>query len=29
MYPLKVIGDCAPEHTGTIKITFLPDKEIF
>nr|WP_303004077.1 DNA topoisomerase (ATP-hydrolyzing) subunit B [uncultured Blautia sp.] len=28
MYPLKVIGDCAPEHTGT-KVTFLPDKEIF
>lgn len=28
MYPLKVIGDCAPEHTGT-KVTFFPDKEIF
>ena len=28
MYPLKVIGDCAPEHTGT-KVTFLPDKDIF
>ena len=28
MYPLKVIGDCAPEHTGT-KVTFLPDEEIF
>ncbi len=28
MYPLKVIGDCAPEHTGTT-VTFLPDKEIF
>ena len=28
MYPLKVIGDCAPEHTGT-KVTFLPDEETF
>ena len=28
MYPLKEIGVCAPEETGT-KVTFLPDKEIF
>ena len=27
-YPLKVIGDCEAEKTGT-KITFLPDPEIF
>lgn len=27
-YPLKVIGDCEMEKTGT-KITFLPDPEIF
>lgn len=27
-YPLKVIGECAPEKTGS-KVTFLPDKEIF
>ena len=26
--PLKVIGECDPEKTGT-KVTFLPDKEIF
>jgi len=26
--PLKVIGDCDPEKTGT-QVTFLPDKEIF
>ena len=28
MYPLKVIGECDIEKTGT-KVTFLPDKEIF
>lgn len=28
MYPLKVVGDCASEYTGTT-VTFLPDKEIF
>mgnify|MGYP001140346067 CR=1 FL=1 len=28
MYPLKEIGVCEPEETGT-KVTFLPDKEIF
>ena len=28
MYPLKVVGDCDPELTGT-KVYFLPDKEIF
>jgi len=28
MYPLKVIGECDLEKTGT-KVTFLPDKEIF
>ena len=28
MYPLKVVGDCSPEYTGTT-VTFLPDKEIF
>ena len=28
MYPLKEIGVCDPEETGT-KVTFLPDKEIF
>ena len=28
MYPLKVIGECDIEQTGT-KVTFLPDKEIF
>ena len=27
-YPLKEIGVCSPEKTGT-KITFLPDREIF
>ena len=27
-YPLKVVGDCPLEGTGT-KVTFLPDKEIF
>ncbi|HBA49610.1 MAG TPA: DNA topoisomerase (ATP-hydrolyzing) subunit B [Lachnospiraceae bacterium] len=27
-YPLKEIGTCPPEKTGT-RITFLPDKEIF
>ena len=27
-YPLKVIGDCAPEKTGT-KVTFKPDETIF
>ena len=27
-YPLKVIGECPPEKTGS-KVTFLPDKEIF
>ncbi len=28
MYPLKVIGECEIEKTGT-SVTFLPDKEIF
>ena len=28
MFPLKVVGDCDPELTGT-KVYFLPDKEIF
>lgn len=28
MYPLKEIGVCDSEETGT-KVTFLPDKEIF
>lgn len=28
MYPLKEIGECAPEKTGTT-VVFLPDKEIF
>ena len=28
MYPLKEIGTCPMEKTGT-KVTFLPDKEIF
>ncbi len=28
MYPLKVVGECELEETGT-KVTFLPDKEIF
>ena len=28
MYPLKEVGECAPEKTGTT-VTFLPDKEIF
>ena len=28
MFPLKVVGDCDPELTGT-KVCFLPDKEIF
>ena len=28
MYPLKIVGSCEPEKTGT-KVTFLPDKEIF
>ena len=28
MYPLKVVGECDFEKTGT-KVTFLPDKEIF
>ncbi len=28
MYPLKVVGECDPEKTGT-KVTFLPDREIF
>lgn len=27
-YPLKAVGDCPLEETGT-KVTFLPDKEIF
>ena len=27
-YPLKVIGSCSPEKTGT-KVSFLPDKTIF
>lgn len=28
IYPLKVIGECSPEKTGT-EVNFLPDKEIF
>ncbi len=28
MYPLKVVGECSLEQTGT-EVTFLPDKEIF
>ena len=28
MYPLKVVGDCNPELTGTT-VVFLPDKDIF
>ena len=28
MYPLKVVGTCDINHTGT-EVTFLPDKEIF
>ncbi len=28
MYPLKVVGNCDMEKTGT-KVSFLPDKEIF
>ena len=28
MYPLKIVGSCDSEKTGT-KVTFLPDKEIF
>ncbi len=28
MYPLKVVGDCDFEKSGT-RVTFLPDKEIF
>lgn len=28
MYPLKEVGGCAPDETGT-KVSFLPDKEIF
>ncbi len=28
MYPLKVVGECEAERTGT-EVTFLPDKEIF
>ena len=28
MYPLKVVGECELEKTGT-EVTFLPDKEIF
>lgn len=27
-YPLKIVGECEPEKTGT-KISFLPDKTIF
>ncbi len=27
-YPLKVVGDCEPDRTGT-SISFLPDKEMF
>ena len=27
-YPLKVVGECDPEKSGTT-VTFLPDKEIF
>ena len=28
MYPLKVVGKCAPDKHGT-RVVFLPDKEIF
>jgi len=28
MYPLKVVGDCEPEKTGTV-VTFFPDDTIF
>ncbi len=28
MYPLKIVGDCAPEQTGT-QVTFSPDGSIF
>ena len=28
MYPLKVVGECAPDKHGTL-VVFLPDKEIF
>ena len=28
MYPLRVIGECSPEKTGT-KVTFMPDDTIF
>ncbi len=28
MYPLKVVGECAPDKHGT-RVIFLPDKEIF
>ena len=28
MNPLKIVGSCEPEKTGT-KVTFLPDREIF
>ena len=28
MYPLKVVGECAPDKPGT-RVVFLPDKEIF
>lgn len=28
IYPLKVIGECAPEKTGT-RVDFLPDNQIF
>ncbi|MCD8014620.1 MAG: DNA topoisomerase (ATP-hydrolyzing) subunit B [Lachnospiraceae bacterium] len=28
MYPLKIVGDCEPEKTGTV-VTFFPDNTIF
>ncbi len=28
MYPLKIVGDCEPERTGTV-VTFFPDDTIF
>ena len=28
MYPLKTVGECDPEQTGT-KVVFLPDSEVF
>ena len=28
MYPLKMLGECDPEQTGT-KVVFLPDSEVF